>query len=151
MLASVETGGQAGPGFGALDGNDGALGGDVGAPQSVQDALGVGRVGHDIEALVVHPPDNDVVGHRTVVGQEVRVLRSTGSNLSKIVGELRCKRSKASGPGDAHGAQVAYVKDDRTTSARSVLGHRALADRSAAYPIRQTGTIFAPRVNVALV
>ena len=54
-------------------------GGDVLAADRGHDPLGVGRVRHHVEHLVVEPPHDDVVEHRRVgLVEQVRVLRPAG-------------------------------------------------------------------------
>ena len=88
-----ETTGQALPGGRSLDGDDGPFGGDVRAAQGAADPGGVRGVRHDVEALVVHPPHDDVVEHRPVgVVEQVGVLGPAGADLAQVVGQGRLQQ-----------------------------------------------------------
>ena len=89
------------------------------------DALGVGGVRHDVELVVADPPDDDVVNDEAVVGQEVRVLRATRSDLVEVVRQRVLQRLEHVGPVTAHRAEVADVKDHGVVATREVLGDRA--------------------------
>ena len=81
-------GGQAPAGVGALDGDDGSALGGVRPPDGRHHPFGVGRVGHHVEDLVVHPPDDDVVHHRGVVlVEKVGVLGPPGPDAPEVVGQ----------------------------------------------------------------
>ena len=74
--------GRPAPGLGALDGDDRAVGRGVPATDGRHHAVGVGGVGHDVEDVLVHPPDDDVVDDRRVgLVEEVGVLRPAWGDL----------------------------------------------------------------------
>ena len=72
--------------------------GHVASRQGGGHAFSVRGVGHDVEFVVAHPPDDDVVDDEAVVVQEVRVLRAPGCDLVEVVGEGVCRSSNMSGP-----------------------------------------------------
>ena len=58
-------------------------------PMASTHPVGVRGVGHDVEALVVDPPDDDVVDHRAVVVEQMRVLGPARADPAEVVGEGR--------------------------------------------------------------
>ncbi len=67
--------GQESPRLGALHGDHGPLLGYVGPPDRAEHVARVGGVGHDVEAVLVDPPDDHVVDDEAVLVEQVRVLR----------------------------------------------------------------------------
>ena len=82
--ASGATAARRAPGRRALHGEHGPLGGDVRRRRGRRRTrVGVRGVGHDVEALVVDPPHDDVVEHRAVgLVEQVRVLRPARADLA---------------------------------------------------------------------
>ncbi|CAB4984407.1 unannotated protein [freshwater metagenome] len=91
------------------------------------DAIGVGRVGHDLERGLVEPPHDDVVDDRGVVGiEEVGVLRTTRADTPQVVREGQLQLSERVGSAHQHGAQMADVEHHGRGAAASVLGDGAV-------------------------
>ena len=94
--------------------------------QRARDAIGVRRVGHDVERDVVDPPHDDVVDHRRVLRiEQVRVLRAAGPDLAEIVGECRLQHVERAHTVHTHGAEMADVEHHRVSAAGTMLGERA--------------------------
>jgi hypothetical protein len=108
-----------------LDRDHGAGVGDVSTADGAAHTIGVRGVGHDVERVVVHPPHNDVVEHRRVVVEQVRVLGSPDADLAEVVGERRLQPRAGVGPRDPHRAEVTDVERDSVGAARQMLGERA--------------------------
>ncbi len=71
-----------------LHGDDRPLLGHVVAADDRDDPVGVGGVRHDVETLLLHPPDDDVVQHGGVLlVEQVLVLGPPGPDLVQVVGE----------------------------------------------------------------
>ena len=91
-----------------------------------RDPVGVRRVGHHVEALVVDPPHDDVVEHRRVgLVEQVGVLGPARADLAEVVGQRPLQPVDGVGALDPHGAEVADVEDDGVVPAGPVLGERA--------------------------
>ena len=118
---------QAGPGMGPLHGDDAPPVGGVLSPDRLEHPFGVRGVGHHVEDPLVHPPDDDVVDHRPVLGEQMRVLSPTGGDLGQIVGERGLKPFEAPCAFDPDRAEMADVEDHRVVAAGAVLGDGALA------------------------
>ena len=111
--------------FGALHGQDAPSGRGVLPAQRVHDALGVRRVGHHVEGLLVNPPHDDVVEHPAGVVEQVRVLRPARPDLAQVVGQRALQLIERVGAGDADSAEVADVEDHRRGATRAVFVERA--------------------------
>ena len=103
-----------------------------------QDPSGVGGVGHDVEALFLHPPDDDVVKHRTLLIEQMGVLRPARSDLGQVVGEGPLQDSFGVGPHDADGTEVADVEYGRLPPAGHMLGQGARAELEGHLPATET-------------
>ena len=99
--------------------------GDVVAADRASHPCGVRRVRHDVERPLAHPPDDDVVEHRAVVVEEVRVLRSPHGDLPEVVRERRLQPVERVVAFDPDGAEMADVERDGIGAAGHVLGDRA--------------------------
>ena len=146
------------PGVGALDGEDGPLGGDVGGRhvgrargggllgQCCGDPRRVRRVRHDVEGLLVEPPHDDVVEHRGIGRvEQVGVLGPAGSDPTEVVGEGPLEGGERTRTADPDGAEVGDVEDHGPVAAGPVLGQACRPDRRAASPIPRTGPCAASR------
>ncbi len=103
---------QPAPRRGPLHGDDGPAGGDVHPPDRLEHPGGVGRVRHHVEALLVQPPHDDVVGHRRVrLVEKVGVLGPPRPDLVEVVGEGGLQPVPGLGPFHPHRAQMADVED----------------------------------------
>ena len=85
--AAGATAARRGPRLGALHRDDRPLVGDVGTTDGADDLGRVRRVGHDVEALLVDPPDDDVVDDEAVLVEQVRVLGPAGVDPPQVVAE----------------------------------------------------------------
>ena len=93
----------------------------------VAHAIGVRRVRHHVEDLVVEPPDDDVVEDGTVgLVEQMRVLRPPGRDLRQVVGERPLQALEGVGPDHPDGAEVADVEDHRAAPAGEVFSDRAV-------------------------
>ena len=137
--ASGATRRQALAGLGPLHGDDRPRRGDVRRRRSRRRRrVGVRRVRHDVEALVVDPPHDDVVEHRGVVSSSRCVYWARpGAILPRSLVSAAAARSSASPTLDPHGAEVADVERDGCGAAGPVLGERAGRVRRAACPSRR--------------
>ena len=99
--------------------------------ERADDRVGVRRVRHDEQLVVVDPPHDDVVDDVGVVGiEQVRVLRPARTDPAEVVGERPLEHRHRARPGDPHRPEVRHVEHDRVLPARPVLlEHAAVLDR----------------------
>ena len=128
--------GQPVPGRGPLHGDDGPGRGDVLTQAERGDhPIGVGRVGHDVEAALVDPPDDDVVEYRGVAGiEQMGVLRPARRHLPEVVGERPLQAVERVGTLDPHGPEMADVEGHGIGAAGLVLGDGARRVRQRHLP-----------------
>ena len=135
--ASGETVARQRPGLGALHGHDGPFLGDVVPADGRHDAAGVRRVGHDVEALLVDPPHDDVVGHRAGRVQQVGVLGPPGRDLAQVVAQRMLQVVEGLRAVDPHGAEMADVEGHGGRHGRPGVRPRSPSGRPAASPSRR--------------
>ena len=83
----------------SLDCEHRPLGRDVAAGDGLDHPGGVRGVGHDVEAVLVDPPHDDVVEHRGVVGvEQVGVLVRPAAIFPRSLVKAAWRRSSAPGP-----------------------------------------------------
>ena len=138
------------PGVGALEGQERPFLGEIvdrPRPERLDDPFGVRGVGHDVEALVVDPPDDDVVEHRCVVLiEQVGVLGPPGPILPRSLVNARCRRSSASGP--AKRTVPRWLTSNTTAPVRQARCSASVPEgycRGMSQP--PNGTILAPRAR----
>ncbi len=73
----------------------------------------------------MHPPHDDVVEHRRVVVEEVRVLGPPDADLAEVIGQRRLQPLVSVATRDPHRAEVTDVERDSVGAARHVLGEGA--------------------------
>ena len=104
-------------------------------PMAAQHPGRVGGVGHDVEALLAGPPDDEVVQHRPVLVQQVACTAPfPGLILARSLVSARWSVGRGVGPGQAHRPQVAHVEHGHVRTAGHVLGHRAVRRTRGASP-----------------
>ena len=67
-----------------------------------------------------------------------------GATFDRSLHRASCRVERASGPPDAHGAEVAHVEDDGVAAAREVLGDRPGAGTASGISNPPNSTSFAP-------
>ena len=111
-------------------------------------ATHVGRVrgvGHDVEALLVDPPHDDVVDDEAVLVEQVGVLGPTGVDPPQVVAQRSLQVLEGVGPDDPHGAQMADVERHRRLATRPVLRHGARRVRERHLPAAEGHQLRAER------
>ncbi len=126
---------KTGPGLRALHREHTTRRGGVPTADRLTDAAGVRGVGHDVEGLLLEPPDDQVVEDRPVaVVEEVGVLGTPRLDLAEVVGECFLEQPERPRALDAHGSEVADVEDHRVLAAATVLGEGAVGVRERHLP-----------------
>ncbi len=93
----------------------------------------------------MHPPHDDVVEHRTVVVEQMGVLRATRGDLAEVVGQRVLKPLAGVCTRDTDGAEMADVEGDRVVTARHVLRDRARGIRERHLPTAEVDHLGAER------
>ncbi len=100
--------------------------GGVGPTHGGHHPVGVRGIGHDVEGLVGHPPDDDVVDHRAVgVIEEVGVLGPAHVHLAQVVRQGLLEPIEGLGPTTRTVPRWLTSKTTASRPAGQVLGHRA--------------------------
>ena len=114
--------GQSGPRRGPWTANT-ALSAVTSCLRSPPDPGGVGGVGHNVEALLLHPPDDDVVEHRTLAHRaDGCTAPCQERSWPRSLVRARLERGFGVGPRDAHSTEVADVENGHLPTAGHVLG-----------------------------
>jgi len=115
-------------------------------PIAARTPCGVRGVRHHVEALRSHPPDDDVVEHRRLLVEEVRVLGTTWADPMQVVGEGPWRTSNASDP--SRRTVPRWLTSKATASLRHTRCSATVPfgyDSGISHPPK--GTIFAPRAR----